>query len=298
MPVPGGRAARARRAADPGPGGQAQPRGGGRPGQAGRGFRRGVRQGRRQALAAFWTPDGDYTDQAGRHFKGREAIAKAFGGLFAENKGLQLRVESDSLKFVTPDVAVEDGTTAVLTPDGVPPSRSRYTIVHVKDAKDGKWYLSSVRDAAYSPPTNYDHLRELEWAIGEWADEADKGEVARASFAWAAHQNFIVSTFSTSIKGITVAGGTQWIGWGPALKKIRSWTFDDDGGFGESAWTREGDNKWVIANNATLRDGKKVVATIVVTRLDADTLTWQSRDRSVDGNILPDTAVVKMKRVK
>src|SRR6516165_2625505 len=37
-----------------------------------------------KALAAFWTPDGDYTDQTGRHTKGREAIEKVFKGFFAE----------------------------------------------------------------------------------------------------------------------------------------------------------------------------------------------------------------------
>src|SRR5689334_17198837 len=57
-----------------------------------------------KALAAFWTPDGDYTDQAGRRLKGRDAIAKAFGGFFSEHKGLKVRIESQSLRFVTPEV--------------------------------------------------------------------------------------------------------------------------------------------------------------------------------------------------
>jgi hypothetical protein len=28
--------------------------------------------------------------------------------------------------------------------------------------------LESVREALYTPPGNYEHLRGLEWAIGEW----------------------------------------------------------------------------------------------------------------------------------
>ena len=93
-----------------------------------------------QALAAFWAPDGVYTDLAGRQLKGREAIAKAFTGLFAANKGLKVQIESLALRFVSPDVAIEEGTTAVFPPDGGPPSRARYTNVHVK--KDGQWLLS------------------------------------------------------------------------------------------------------------------------------------------------------------
>jgi hypothetical protein len=199
------------------------------------------------------------------------------------------------VRFLTPEVAVEDGTTEVLHPDGAPPSRARYTTVHVK--KDGQWLLGSVRDAPYSPPSNYEHLKELEWAIGDWADEAEKGEVARASFAWAENQNFIVSSFTTTFKSISIGGGTQWIGWDPAAKTIRSWTFDADGSFGEATWTRDGD-KLVIKASAVLRDGKKMTATNVVTKIDADTIGWQSKDRTLDGKALPDVKEVKMKRVK
>src|SRR5262249_22779167 len=85
-----------------------------------------------KAVAAFWTSDGDYTDQAGKHLKGREAIEKAFQRFFAENKDVKVRIIGESLRFVTPDVAIEDGTTEVFSPDGAPPSRARYTIVHVR----------------------------------------------------------------------------------------------------------------------------------------------------------------------
>ena len=71
-----------------------------------------------KAVAAFWTTDGDYTDQTGKVFKGREAIEKLFKGFFAENKGLKLRIDIASMKFVTPEVAVEDGMTSTITPDG------------------------------------------------------------------------------------------------------------------------------------------------------------------------------------
>src|SRR4051794_7823950 len=64
-----------------------------------------------RAVAACWAPDGTYTDQAGRELKGREAIEKAFAELFAEHKGLKVRVEGASLQMVTPEVAIEKGTT-------------------------------------------------------------------------------------------------------------------------------------------------------------------------------------------
>jgi uncharacterized protein (TIGR02246 family) len=248
-----------------------------------------------KAVAAFWTADGDYTDQAGKLYKGREAIEKLFNGFFAENKGLKLRIDIASLKFVTPDVAIEDGMTSVITPDGGPPSRARYTIVHVK--KEGKWHLSSVRDAPYTAPTNHEQLSGLEWLIGDWAADSDKGETARVAFSWTESQNFIVSSFTTTFKNISIGGGTQWIGWDPLAKKARSWTFETNGGFGEGTWTQDGD-KWVSKSTGVLRDGKKLAATNILTRIDAETMSWQAKDRTEDGKALPDIKPIKMKRVK
>ena len=77
-----------------------------------------------KAVAAFWTADGDYVDETGRHMKGREEIEKAFSEFFSENKGLKVQIHIESLHFVTPDVAVEDGVTSVSEADGGPPSRA------------------------------------------------------------------------------------------------------------------------------------------------------------------------------
>jgi uncharacterized protein (TIGR02246 family) len=248
-----------------------------------------------KAVAAFWTKDGDYTDQTGHTFKGRDAIEKVFTEFFAENKWLKLRIDVTGMKFVTPEVAIEDGITSVLPPDGAPPSRARYTIVHVK--KDGKWQLSSVRDAPFAPATNQEHFRGLEWAIGDWASDSDKGETARVSFSYTDDQNFMISTFTTTFKNIAIGGGTQWIGWDPTAKGIRSWTFETGGGFGEATWTPEG-SKWVVKATGVLRDGKKLAATNLLTRVDEDTMTWESKNRTEDGKNLPDIKPVKLKRVK
>jgi uncharacterized protein (TIGR02246 family) len=259
------------------------------------GFVEAFHKGDAKAVAAFWTADGDYTDMTGKLYKGREAIEKLFKGFFAENKGLKLRIDIASLKFVTPDVAIEDGMTSTITPDGAPPSRARYTTIHVK--KEGKWMLSSVRDAPYAAPSNHEQLSGLEWLIGDWAADSEKGEVARFAFSWTESENFIVSSFTTTFKNIAIGGGTQWIGWDPVAKKVRSWTFENNGGFGEGTWTQDGD-KWVSKSAGVLRDGKKVTATNILTRVDADTVSWHATDRTEDGKVLPDTKAIKFKRVK
>ncbi len=248
-----------------------------------------------KALAGFWTLDGDYTDQLGNHLKGREAIQNAFAEMFAENQGLKLRIDIAHLRFVSPDVAVEDGSSAVMPPDGSPPSRARYTIVHVK--KEGQWYLSSVRETVLPPPSNYQFLRPLEWMIGEWVDHEPAGETAHVNFNWTQNQNFILSSHVTTLKNVPVAAGTQWIGWDPAAGRIRSWTFDAEGGFSEGIWTID-KQKVTVRMTTTLRDGRKLTATNIITRLDADTVSWQSKERKLDADSLPDVPEIKMKRQK
>jgi uncharacterized protein (TIGR02246 family) len=247
-----------------------------------------------KAVAAFWAEDGDYADVNGRHLQGRSAIENAFKDFFTENKGLKLRIDVNSVRFVTPETAIEDGITSVIPSDGAPPSQSRYSNVHVK--KDGQWVLLSVREAPYTPPGNYEHLRGLEWAISEWVDEGEGPEVDHATLEWAPENNFLISTQDVTVRDTLVARSTEWIGWDPATSQVRSWSFVADGAIGEAVWSNEGD-QWIIKTNAILPNGKRLKATNVVTLNGPDTITWQSKDRTLDGQALPDLKETKMKRV-
>jgi uncharacterized protein (TIGR02246 family) len=247
-----------------------------------------------KAVAAFWTVDGDYTDPTGQLVKGRDAIEKAFVSLFAEHKGLKIRIESTSQRFVTPDVAIEDGTTAVFAPGAVP-TRARFTNVLVK--KDGKWLLSSVREAPLAPSNNHRHLRGLDWTVGDWAGESEPGAVEHLSVTWSDNQNFIIATLTTTVKNTPVGSATLRTGWDPVDKRMRLWMFDGSGGFGEGSWTQDG-KKWLAKTSSILHDGKKIAATFVLTPIDDDTIAFQAKDRSEDGNKLPDSKEMKLKRVK
>jgi uncharacterized protein (TIGR02246 family) len=251
-------------------------------------------KGNAKAVAAFWTPDATYVDQVGREHKGRAAIERLYEKAFAARKGARLAIHVTSAKQVSPDVTLEDGFTEVTPAEGGPPTVARFTAVLVR--QDGEWYLQRVQDAVAHPPSNAEHLEDLEWLIGEWTGEAGKGESAAATYDWAEHQNFIVSTFVTTLNGVPIVGGTQWIGWDAAEKQVRSWSFYSHGGFGEAIWTGES-GKWAIKTAARMADGKKVMATNILTRTDDDHLTWQMTGLTVDGKSLPDPQPVKMKRV-
>ena len=80
-------------------------------------------------------------------------------------------------------------------------------------------------------------------------------------------------------------------------ERIRSWSFYSGGGFGEAAWSKDG-NKWALKTTARTAGGKNVSATNVLTRIDDDHMTWQMTELTVDGKSLPAPAPVKLKRVR
>jgi uncharacterized protein (TIGR02246 family) len=249
-----------------------------------------------KAVASFWTADGDYIDQSGRKYKGRAALEKLYEKVFAANKGAKLTIHVSSLKQLAPDVVLEEGTNEVTPADGGPPTAGAFSAVAVK--KDGEWYFQSVRETIVHPPSNAEHFDDLEWLIGEWTGDTDKAQSGTASFSWSDNRNFMVCSFALTLKGIPVVGGTQWIAWDAVDKQIRSYSFYSNGGIGEAVWTKGDGNQWSIKVAAKTADGKKVSVTNILTRVDADHATWQPTQLTVDGKAVPDTELVKFKRVK
>lgn len=245
-------------------------------------------------LASFWSPDAVYLNpQTGAEATGLEAITAEFTDILKDLGDGKLSVEVKSVVFVSPTVAIERGVATVKSPKADPESTD-YTAVSVK--RDGKWLLDRVSEEA--PPvtiSNYDNLKDLEWMIGNWANE-DEGSRVEMTCKWTKNQAFITRSFSLTVGDQLDMSGIQVIGWDASAKKIRSWVFDSDGGFGEATWTKK-DKKWVIDSTATLPDGRKASAINVMKILDDKSFTWQSSGRELDGEILPNIAPIKVARV-
>jgi len=245
-----------------------------------------------RALARHWSEEGVYVSPSGQRFRGRAAIEKEFAAYFAESTGEQIEVSKPTVRFLTPTVALEEGTARV-TRAGEPPVESSYLAVHVKQG--GAWKLDSVRETVIpTAPSHYEYLKELEWMIGEWVD-ADENSTIETVCAWTKNKNFITRSFKVSIEGHVDLEGTQVIGWDPAAGCIRSWMFDSDGGFGHAVWTRQG-NRWTINASRTLNGGERASAINVLTYVDDDRFTWQSTGREVDGELLPSIEEVTVVR--
>jgi uncharacterized protein (TIGR02246 family) len=237
-----------------------------------------------RALAAMWSPEAVYTNPlSGQQVVGREAIQQQFAEIFADAQGAKLQVTTEAIQFVSPNVAVETGTAAVVLPDQEP-EESEYTAVYVK--RDGQWLLDRVTEEDVPViRSNYEHLKELEWMIGNWVDQDDQDRVV-TTCQWTKNRNFIMRFFTVLVQDRVDMAGLQIVGWDPAAGKIRSWVFDSDGAFGEGIWSKKGES-WHIRTTGTLPDGSPSSSVNIITTVDDNTFTWQSVDRVAGGQLLP-----------
>jgi uncharacterized protein (TIGR02246 family) len=250
--------------------------------------------GNAKALAAFWTPDGDYVDTTGQLVRGRAAIEKDLAALFAERGQLTIVISPESFRFLGPDVAIETGRARVTRAADGSATTSRYTVVHVK--QEGQWRMSSVRESPHEPATHYEHLRELEWLVGKWEAKGNQAALEE-TIAWTDNKNYLRRTYSVKSADGSTNTGMQVIAWDPLTRQIRSWTFDSDGTFRSEWWTKQG-NRWVLTQTGVLPDGSPTQCTNVLQRVNDDTFTWRSAQRSLGGTRLPDLAEIKVTRTK
>lgn len=247
-----------------------------------------------KAIAALWTPEGVYTSRStGQQTVGPADIQKELEADFAKQKTAKLEVTIDAVEFLSPGVAIERGVTT-LQVDGASKGALGYAAVHVK--RNGAWLLDRItEDELPTIPAATERLQQLAWMIGSWENATDDGTVVKVSCEWAKNQTFMVRSFVVSIPGQDELSGIQIIGWDAATRKIRSWVFDSDGGFGEGIWTKK-DQRWTINASATLPDGRRASSVTSVTLDGKDSFTWQVTGREVDGEILPNLPAIKIKR--
>lgn len=247
------------------------------------------------ALAAMFTEDAEYTSDAGGTFSGRPAIEACLRDAFRINKGAKLTIHVDSVRPITPDVAVEKGSTVVVFKNG-DEVEALYTAVHVK--KDDTWKISQLIETPVPEITPADRLAELSWLIGAW-EETDKeaGLTIHSKYDWARGGSFITRNVTVKRGNEPVIEGWQVIGWDPVEENIRSWTFDDAGGYSEGRWTREG-QRWLDRETGYAADGSRTSADNTITKIGDDKFYWESGNRTLDGDLQPGIGRIEIQRVK
>jgi uncharacterized protein (TIGR02246 family) len=230
-----------------------------------------------KAIAALFAPDGQIEDKDGDVSVGRKAIEKVFADMFSEAPKKHIDVTVESIRFIGPDLAIEEGSTKEIFEPGEPPENDRYTALHVK--RDGKWLMALARDEEGQPPSSHEQLKPLSWLIGDWIDDGGSS-VVLSSCRWSDDKNFLLQEFKMQLNGRNAMNVSQRIGWDPLAKCVHSWVFDSEGGYGESLWTRDGDG-WIIKATGVRPDGTTASATNSLIPTGNDGYVWKSTDRIV-----------------
>jgi len=254
-------------------------------------FSNAFNSGDAKAIAAQWTMDGDYTNEAGIEFNGREAIEKEYTNFFKQYPGVKIKIDIEEIKMLSETSAIEEGTATL---GEFAPVECHYVLIHVK--KNGKWLIASARDMRIEAKSNFERFSELEKLIGTWSHETSAGKI-ETTYRWIANKKFIERKFSVSIDGKTTLSGTQIIGWEPSSQQITSWLFDSTGGNGVATWTPT-EKGWMIQSSGVTSDGTTTAATNYWNFSNNDTITWNSTNRIMGNEPLAEAAELTLKRNK
>ncbi len=247
-----------------------------------------------EALADFWSEQGEYTTLAGQTLRGRSEISAKFKEWFSESGLGQLELVDPNVEIQSPSVAIETGTARVTIPDQET-TETGYRAILVNTSAG--WKIDGVSEYELEPvaPSNFDRLQELEWMVGSWTRESEESNV-EASCRWTTNQNFLLQTYRVTSSEGGILEVSQIIGWDPDAETIRSWTFDSDGGFSAGRWNG-GEGRWTCQSLSVLPDGRRGSATNIYERVDENSLRYSSIGRQVDGELIPNVEPVEMARI-
>jgi uncharacterized protein (TIGR02246 family) len=272
-------------------------------------YREALSQGDGAKLASFWTADGDIVDEQGNALAGRKSAAEVTKPA-AGTVRPDMQIRETSLRFLTDDVAIEDGTVEVGLPGLSQPVRGRFCATWVR--RDDGWKLAALREDRLDAPAGVETLQDLDWMVGEWTVVEDRGgrtvaagekPAMEITVRWNANRTFLLRDMkipAASAEEASQTGGlsvTQRIGWDPLSRKIRSWVFSSDGGHGEAVWSRDGD-AWVARTAAVLPDGTQTASLNIYSFDGKDRCIWRSLPTHVGGEHAPAFTMVMTRKPK
>ena len=251
--------------------------------------REALSKGDTNAVKAAWTADGDIVDGWGNRLRPQDMDALDGGRDAATTPRPEFRLNDTQLRFITADVAVEDGTVDVVLPGMTTSIEGWFSAIWVRSGET--WKLAGLRESERSAVADADMLNDLDWLVGEWvlaveepAAQSDAGKPAAAaamemSVRWDAGRTFLVreARIPVAVTDDDAAGVIevhQRIGWDPLVRRIRSWSFSSDGSRSEATWFQDGDS-WIAMQTAVLPNGRQETAVNIYSYDGQDRCIWR-----------------------
>jgi uncharacterized protein (TIGR02246 family) len=256
--------------------------------QSARDFTDAFNKGDARALGVLWTEKGELRDASGLTLLSRAAIEKAYTEFFKANPGAKAEVLVKTIRFPAKDLAVEEGLLRSPRGDKNLTGTTSYVVVHVREGGQWKMALSSEGGSGQ------DRLEDLDWLVGDWTAKV-KDDVVKLAFVHDPLKPVITGTFSRTETGKEAVTSSMRIAADPETGRIRSWTFEPDGGHSQALWSCDG-KSWVLDTRGVLANGTPTAERIILQRVGADAITLRSVDRMLGDARLADSPPLRLAR--
>jgi uncharacterized protein (TIGR02246 family) len=237
-----------------------------------------------KALSQLYVDDAEIVDEEGNVIRGRSAIAEQFAQSFEDDPKQKIAVEVRSVRFLTPDLAIEEGVSRITPGIEGPVEVGNYEVYYAKS--NGAWLQLRVEEHEYADGSAEDRLKELAWMVGEWLEESSES-VVQIVCKWSPDKKFLLRDYKVRMGGKQVASGEDRIGWDPSIGHFHSWTFNSEGGFGEGVWSKSADG-WIIKRRDVLPNGDVSTATNIMKQAGHNQVHWSTLHRTLGGQALED----------
>ena len=243
-------------------------------------------------LVELYAENAEVMHRDGTRLSGREQIRESFEEFFASSPEATLGVRMESLRLLTPELALEEGTATIFENGSDASYVSRYVMIHAH--RNGEWKIAASKTTEEADLSSESELDQLDWMLGEWMDEGES-----TSIKWSCKRTddgkYLVRSYDVVLDDGRAMSGVQRIGWDPVRERIRSWAFDSEGGFVEATWSRVGD-VWINKASGYLADGTIVSSTNHVIPIREDRYLLRSIERLAGDESVDDVEAVVVRR--
>lgn len=250
-------------------------------------------QGNAGQVVDLFLPDAELIDESGTVYLGKDEIGGLLKSFFEKYPGVKTVSQIESIRLIG-GLALLDGSRTMMDKEGKSFSLVRYASIWKKT--DAGYKIISLRDIAEPiPPTPKEALETIAWLVGSWVNEGSDGKV-ELDYRWAEDGNFIVGDLVVAAPdGRQVMKSFQRIAWDATEGSFRSWTFDSDGGWGESLWSPS-DQGWTLESKAVTPTGARGSVRVSIVPENDNRFKIVGTNRLSDGVAEPDYEQVVVRK--